>query len=313
MKKIAIANGVEITQLALGACNPELASTSEIMGKYLDAGGNVMDTGRAYFDGDYDIFLGKWIREHKVRDKVITSMKGCLPLSYSAMHLTRLSKQDIKGDLETSLQASGLDYTDIYLLHRDDPKVPVEEIMPAMDELVKEGKTRVIGVSNWTGARIAKANKFAKENGLEPFAVCQMHFSLAQTTPAATGDITHVPMSDIEYKWHLDNDFPIMAFASQGKGFFGRYEKGLAAETKPTVMDYYGYFPENYRRAERACELAKKHNTNASAIALAYLIQNKLRVSALMGFTSLEQYALAMDALNVELSAAELEYLENGN
>lgn len=310
MEKIKIANGVEITKLALGACNTDDDTRKIIMAKYLEKGGNVMDSARAYFDGEYDAFLGKWIRENKVRDKVITCFKGAMPLSYDAMHISRLSKEDIKGDLETSLKVSGLDYTDMYLLHRDDPKLPVEDIMLAMNELIKEGKTRVIGVSNWTGARIAKANAFAKENGLEPFSVCQMHFSLAETTAAATGDMTHVPMSDVEYKWHLDNDFPIMAFASQGKGFFGKFESGITP--KKGVMDYYGYFPENWRRAERAVELAKKYKTNASAISLAYLMQNKLRVSALMGFTTVEQFELSTDVLNFELKKDELEYLENG-
>ncbi|MBR6239729.1 MAG: aldo/keto reductase [Clostridia bacterium] len=310
MKKIVIGNGVEITDLALGACNPALDSTPKIMSRYLDMGGNIMDTARAYFDGEYDTFLGKWIRDNDARDRVNVCMKGCMPLSDDAMYISRLSKSDIKGDLEKSLMKAGIDHTDIYLLHRDDPKIPVSEIMPALDELVKEGKTRVIGVSNWTGARIEAANRFARENGLEPFRVCQMHFSLAQTTPAATGDITHVPMSDVEYRWHLDNDFPIMAFASQGKGFFGRYEKGT--ELKPFVYNYYGYFPENWRRAERACELAKKYATNASAVALAYLLQNKLRVSALMGFTSMEQFDLSMQAAELRLSEEDLFYLENG-
>ncbi len=310
MKKIAIANGVEISALALGACRASHEDTKVIMKKYMEAGGNVFDSARAYFDGEYDTFLGECLREFGVRDKVNVCMKGCMPASDDAMHISRLTKQDIKGDLEKSLMKAKLDYTDMYLLHRDDVKIPVSEIMPALDELVKEGKTRVVGVSNWTGARIEQANRFAKENGLEPLSLCQMHYSLAETTAAATGDITHVPMSDVEYRWHTDNDFPIMAFASQGKGFFGKFEQGL--EQNPFVYKYYGYFPENWKRAERAVELAKKYNTNASAIVLAYVTQGKIRASALMGFSSVEQYEKSIDVLRINLTPEEISYLEKG-
>ena len=310
MKTIKINDQVALTEIAMGALHPKNEDSPKIMDRYFEAGGRVFDSARHYFAGEYDAFLGNWIKERRLRDLVTYCAKGCHPADASKMYLSRLSKEEIKGDLELSLKTAGIEQADLYLLHRDNPRLPVEDIILAMNELVKEGKTKVIGVSNWTAMRIAKANAFAKENGLTPFSVCQLHYSLAQTTPAATVDVTHVPMNNIEYDWFLSNDFPVMAFSSQAKGFFSQMESGVPL--KETVKKHYSYFPENLRRAERAAVLAKKHGVTGSAIALAYLLANPLRASALVGFSSMAQFEQSIKALSVNLSSEEVRYLETG-
>jgi len=310
MERISITKDVSLSEITLGACNPDLESTNTVMEKYLQHGGSSFDTGRAYFDGAYDVFLGQWIRSRNLRNQVQICMKGCLPANPDKMYISRLGKADIKGDLEASLIGAGLDYTDIYLLHRDDVTLPVEEMVIAMNELLQEGKTRTIGVSNWTGARIAQANAFAKENNLTPFAVSQVHFGLGDTTSAATGDITHVPMNDVEYNWYLSNDFPVMAFSSQAKGFFGRMETNT--ELNKQQKAYYSFFPRNYERGKRAIELGRKYKVSASAIALAYVLAQTLKTSAMVGFTSVAQFDESIKALEVQLSKEEINYLESG-
>ena len=310
MKKLHITDDIAITEISMGALKAKGENAHRIMDMYLELGGNTFDTARSYFGGEYDKFLGDWINSRGIRNSVILNMKGCYPLDSSKMYESRLSPADIKSDLEKSLQVAGLDYADMYLLHRDDPKLPVDDIVTAASKLIDEGKTRAIGVSNWSCGRIVKANEFAEQNGLHKFCVSQLHFSLATTTPAVTGDITHVPMSDVEYGWYFETGFPVMAFSSQGKGFFGQIESDV--ELKSSAKEYYSYIPENMRRAARAIELGAEYGVSASAIALAYLRANPVRNSALVGFSSVEQFEQSMAALKVDLTPDDILYLEIG-
>lgn len=311
LKKIQVTDEVALCDITMGVNALREGIEDTVFDYYRDRGGFSFDTARMYFDGECDRKLGRYLAARGIRHEITLCAKGCYPADSSKMYLSRLSPKEIRYDLEESLRLLGTDYADLYLLHRDDVKIPVEQIMPTLDALVREGKTRVIGVSNWTVGRIAKANKFAKENGLAPLSICQLHFSLARTTAMMTGDITHVPMSDVEYDWFLENDFPIMAFSSQAKGFFAAYEKGEKME-KLSLRNYYLPLEDNLRRAERACELGRKYGVSASAIAVAYLRAKPLRVSALCSYSKLGQIEDSFGFLNIALTEDEVHYLERG-
>ena len=310
MKTIDVAGGVRLSEITMGVNAFRAGVADEIFDRYRALGGKSFDTARMYFDGECDKMLGKYVRDRGIRQDVTICMKGCYPADNAKMHISRLSPEEIRFDLEESLRAFGTDHADLYLLHRDDPHIPVEEIVPMLDTLVREGKARAVGVSNWTVGRIQMAKEFAKGNGLAPLSVSQVHFSLALTTPPLTKDITHVPMNATEETWYLENDFPVMAFASQGKGYFAQFEAG--AGFKPTVADYYTHLPENARRAARAVELSKKYGVSASAIALAYVLSHPMRTSALCAYTKIEQYEDSIRALEISLTADEIAYLESG-
>lgn len=310
MKTIDVSGGIRLSEITMGVNAFQAGIADEIFDRYRALGGISFDTARMYFDGACDQMLGKYIKDRDIRSDVTICMKGCYPADSTKMHISRLSPAEIRFDLEESLRAFGTDYADLYLLHRDDPRIPVEQIMPTLDALVKEGKALAVGVSNWTVGRIQMANEFAQANGLSHLSVSQVHFSLAVTTPPLTKDITHVPMNATEAAWYLENDFPVMAFASQGKGYFAQYETGT--DFKPTVSDYYTHLPENARRAARAVELGKQHGVSASAIALAYVLNHPMKTSALCAYTKIEQYEDSIRALKHPLSADEIIYLERG-
>lgn len=310
MKRISIANGVELSKITMGINAFRTGIADEIFDRYRALGGMSFDTARMYYGGECDRMLGEYINSRGIRHEVTVCMKGCYPLEQSKMYLARLTPEDIRGDLEQSLKTFGTDYADLYLLHRDDPARPVSEIVPVLDQLVKEGKTRVVGVSNWTAGRIQQANDFARENGLAPLSVSQLHFSLALTTPPLTGDITHVPMNETEEMWYRETKLPIMAFASQGKGFFAQYEAGGAF--KDVTCAYYASLPENHRRAARCVELGKKYGVSATVVALAYILCHPLNPSALCTYTKISQYEDSIRALELHLSPEEIDYLERG-
>ena len=311
MKRINVA-GIEMTELALGAGKrgaPENdAAAFAVMDRYVELGGNCFDTARMYGGGASDEALGRWLRARGLRDQVVLVTKGSFPSDSRKMHVSRLSPEEIEQDLDESLRAIGTDHTDLHLLHRDDPRVPVEGIMRGLDRLVKSGKARAVGCSNWTIARIIEANAFAARNGLTLLSLCQLHFSLAVTTAAATGDMTHVPMSDVEFGWYEESQFPIMGFAPQGRGYFKRV---LANEPmREGDTRYYDRIPENRRRAARLERLSREIDRSPAAICLAYARDNRLNCIPLSGFSSVAQLNEAFDALNFRLTPEQIDFLE---
>lgn len=314
MKRMNI-GPVQVSEFALGAGKRGPKEMDEacfaVMDRYMEYGGNTFDSARCYAAGQADEALGRWLKSRRIdRDSVALVLKGCHPADSKQMHISRLSPQDIAGDLEDALSAVGTDHADLYLLHRDNPRLPVDEIMITLDRLVREGKTRAVGCSNWTIGRIIEANEFAAANGLEPLAVCQIHFSLAQTTAAQTKDVTHVPMSDVEFGWYRESGFPIMGFGPQGRGYFHRRLNGIA----PTDGDkrYYDYIPENRRRAERLGRLAKEIGQSPASILLAYSRDNKLNSEPLAAFSSIAQMDDAYAALAFKLTPEQIRFLETG-
>ncbi len=313
MKKINV-GGVLMSEFALGAGKRGPKEMDEacfqVMDRYIERGGNCFDSARTYAGGQADEALGRWLKSRGLRDQVTLVMKGCFPADSKQMHISRLTPADIADDLEESLRAACTDHADLYLLHRDNPRIPVSEIMPTLDKLVKEGKTRAIGCSNWTIGRIIEANEFARANGMAQFATCQIHFSLALTTAAQTRDVTHVPMSDVEFGWYEESRFPIMGFGPQARGYFARKQQN--APMREGDIRYYDYIPENRRRAERLMKLSELTGRPLSALLLAYSRDNKLVSVPLSAFSSIEQLEEAYQALEFTLTPSEINYLEGG-
>jgi aryl-alcohol dehydrogenase-like predicted oxidoreductase len=226
---------------------------------------------------------------------------------------SRLSAEDITGDLEISLKALGTDYTDILFLHRDDIEKPVEEIMPVLHNLVKSGKVRILGASNWTAGRIAEANLFARQNGLTPFSVSQVCWSLALSTAAQTRDLTHIIMDAAEFSWYRDEQFPCMAWSPSAKGFFTKVINGvITPENAAGNFGRYGHLAENFRRAERVKALASDLNAPAGSVVLAYILCSGIPANAVIGFSSEEQFGEAMLSAEINLTAEQIKFLECG-
>ena len=159
----------------------------EFLDKYVELGGWCIDTARVYCDwlenghNSSEGVIGRWLKARNNRDKICIATKGGHP-EMGHMDESRLSREELTKDLEASLRVLGVDYVDIYFLHRDDPKIPVEEIMPVLNDFYESGKIHFIGVSNWTTQRIEEANKFAEKNGMEPIRISQINYSLAHSS-----------------------------------------------------------------------------------------------------------------------------------
>ncbi len=314
MKKIRIADGIEMTGIALGDSkrgDPETeAGAFAVMDRYIELGGNTFDSARVYNDGGADRALGKWIKSRGVeRDSVVIITKGSHP-ERASMFTSRLSKEEIERDLDESLAFMSLEHSDLHLLHRDDVKKPVEEIIPALSGLVTAGKARAVGVSNWTVGRIIEANQFALENGYEPIRCCQLHFSLAQTTAHLAGDLTYVPMNDIEFGWYRESRLPVMCFGAQARGWFAARAAG--GTPKPSPRKNYDILPENHRRLARLEKLSASLGKSISAITTAYVRDRGLNAVVLSSFSQIAQMEEAFEAETFRLTQDQIKYLETG-
>lgn len=313
MKSIKVAEGVALSEVCLGAGGlgaPENdAHCFAIMDAFVEAGGNTFDTARVYAGGECDRALGRWISSRGCRGRVVVVTKGSHP-EIGTMFVSRLSKAEIEGDLEASLAAIGTDHSDLHLLHRDDVKKPIEEIVDALDGLVKSGKTLAVGVSNWTSARVVQANLYAAAAGKSPISCVQAHYGLGVTTAHATGDLTHVPLDGSEVVWYKESQLPVMAFSAQARGWFVKRANGVQPQGSPSR--YYDYFPENYRRLERLKKLSAELGRSLAAVTTAYARDSGLNAAPLCAFSSVAQLRDSMDALNFRLSPEQVRFLEQG-
>jgi aryl-alcohol dehydrogenase-like predicted oxidoreductase len=154
---------------------PELAD--ELVGRAIDAGVNLFDTADVYADGESETLLGAALKPH--RDKVVLTTKvGNRGTTDRELNRGNLSRRHILWSIDQSLKRLGTDHVDLYVAHREDSFTPLEETLAAFDDVVRAGKARYIGFSNWTAWKAAAALEIQKANGLAPFTHGQMYYSL---------------------------------------------------------------------------------------------------------------------------------------
>ena len=180
--------GLVVSRLAFGAMtftsgNQDLATiykvgaqaANELVGRALDAGVNFFDTADAYAGGQSETLLGEALKSRR-NDVVIATKVGMR--SGTAVTQSGLSRRHILWSVDESLKRLGTDWIDVYIAHREDPFTPLEETLAAFDAVVRSGKVRYIGFSNWSAWKVAAALEIQKANSLAPFTHGQMHYSL---------------------------------------------------------------------------------------------------------------------------------------
>ncbi len=288
----------------------------KIMDIYQEAGGNCLDTARMYAswlpggEGASERTLGKWMKTRGCQNKMIISTKGGHP-QLNDMNRGRLSQKEIESDLDESLKVLGVDYIDIYWLHRDDVSRPVEDIAATMTKLIRKGKIRAAGCSNWKSDRIEELNQFAAENGMEPFAASQIQWSLASSTPEAHDDSTLVCMNEKEYEWYLKNKLPVFAFSSQAKGFFTKVVKqGIEVVSQKAYSRF--ATADNFSRLERVKRYADESGLSVSAVVLGYITENRFPAAAIIGCKNCEQLEDSLTAADVSIPPQSVDWLYKG-
>jgi aryl-alcohol dehydrogenase-like predicted oxidoreductase len=181
-------SGLRVSRLALGAMTfgtewgwgSDEASAQQIFNTYVDAGGNFVDTADLYTGGTSETWLGKFIAERNLRDRMVITTKFTYNAEPGNPNAGGNGRKNIMRAVEGSLQRLGTDYIDLYLLHTWDTITPVEEVMRTMDDLVRSGKVRYIGLSDTPAWYAARAQTLAEWRGYAPLSTLQLEYSLVE-------------------------------------------------------------------------------------------------------------------------------------
>ncbi len=284
-----------------------------LLDEVYDLGINTFDCAHLYGNGDCERVLGRWLSDRNLRKEVVLLTKCC----HMNSDRNRVTPFDISSDLNDSLARLQTDFIDIYLLHRDNPRVPVAPIVDTLNNYINAGILGVIGGSNWTHDRIEAANIYALNSGQQPFGVSSPNFSLAeQVVPPWDGCCSISGNGGVLARlWYEENQMPLFTWSSIANGFFsGRItqdnyltlaDQGLIDES--TVKSY--CTTENFERLKRVSILAMEKELSIPQVALAYVLQQPLNIFALVGARSSEEVKSNLEALQMEMSKEEMAWL----
>ena len=287
----------------------EMEKHFEKLDAAFEAGITAFDGARAY---ESEPTIGEWIQRRGNREDIVLLSKGGHPTD----ERKRITDKDIKEDMELSLKELQTDYVDIYLLHRDDEELPVGPIVEILNELKAAGKVKVFGGSNWTHKRLEEANEYAYKHNLESMLISSPHYSLAEQVknPFAPGCVTVTGANNGEARaWYANNQMPLLAYSSLGRGFFsGRVTKELF-ENDPESVDMFcrlGYcYDINFKRLERVKEIAAYTGYEIPQIALSYILNSDMNVYPVIGAFNKEEINCSVKSLDIKLTEKEMAYL----
>jgi aryl-alcohol dehydrogenase-like predicted oxidoreductase len=309
-----------VSELCLGTNQygtaQDLAKASAILATFTQAGGNFLDTARAY--GDWvptvpraasETVIGQWLRGRR-RSDVVIATKGC-EFDYRAALTFRMTPEHLESDLSGSLASLQTDYIDLYWLHRDDPSQPVAPIIDALIAHQKAGRIRYFGCSNWAPARIREAQAHAASRGHDGFVACQPMWGLAATDPQAVAQWSGGQVYGEELKALHAAGLTMIPYSSQCMGFFSKYAaKGKAGLNDLLTKLYLS--DANLRRLEVAQTLAQRHGVTLAQIVLAYLVRQPLTTIPIIGCSGIAQLEESLGATAVALTPADLAALAAG-
>ncbi len=288
-----------ISRLVLGVDNQEsIAYASILFDAFFERGGNTFDTAFIYGGGKHETILGQWIRNRGVREQVVILDKGA--------HTPFCTPEDLNRQFAISLERLQTDYVDIYMLHRDNPQVPVGEFVDVLNEHHRAGRMRAFGGSNWTIERIEAANAYAAAHGLQGFSAISNNFSLARMIePPWEGCLS---ASTPEFRaWLAQTQMPLLPWSSQARGFF---LDDTSPDFKADPQRVRCWFSDdNFERLHRARELAKRYGVLPINIALAYVLHQPFPTFPLIGPRTLYELHTSLPALDVSLTPDEVRWL----
>lgn len=291
----------------------EMEQGFDLLDAVYDAGCRAWDIAHIYGGGQCERVVGQWQDARGNRDEIVILTKGC----HHTGDRRRVTPFDIDADIHTSFARLKTDYIDIYVLHRDDPDVPVGPIVEKLNEYHEAGRIGAFGGSNWKPHRIAEANAYAEKHGLKPFTVSSPNFSLAEQFDEPWPDCFTIsgPQNAADRQWYIDQKMPLFTWSSLAQGFFSgkitqaNWEQVKEEFPEPVARCYAK--DANFERLARVEELGKEKDMSVPQLALAYVLQNPgLDVYALIGTFTGAEFSENLKALEVKLTPEEIDWLD---
>ncbi|MEO0031055.1 MAG: hypothetical protein RIS94_813 [Pseudomonadota bacterium] len=287
--------------------------SNAILDRFVELGGNFIDTARSYGDwmpdapsGASERAIGAWLKTRNRADVVVATKGGFFDMRVGD-YRNRCTPDDIALDLSQSLDHLGIDTIDLYFLHMDNPEVPVEAIIDALVGHQDAGRIRHFAASNWAADRIVAANAYAASIGKPGFVASETFWGLAAPDAAAAAAQGYQHYYEGEYEALHASGMPIIAYAAQSGGYFTKLAKG---EVPEQLAARYGN-PVNERRFAAARALAEKHGVSINEIVLAYLLCQPNQTIPIFGGSSVEQVEESVKAAALSLTADELAQLRD--
>jgi aryl-alcohol dehydrogenase-like predicted oxidoreductase len=278
-----------------------------ILDTFVDHGLNFIDTADSYSQwaeghqgGESETIIGKWFKESGKRDKIVLATKV-------GMLRTRpgLSAANIEAAVNDSLRRLQTDYIDVCFSHLDDDKTPFEETLGAYEKLIKAGKVRVIGASNFTGERLKAALKVSKESGLPAYEVLQPEYNLYDRESYET-DLEPVAQA---------HKLIVVTYFSLASGFLsGKYRSNadMAKAARSSLVEKY-LNDRGLQIVDTLIEVAKRNDTTPATAALAWIIARPSVTAPIASATSVAQLESLAAATRLQLSSEDLKLLNEAS
>jgi aryl-alcohol dehydrogenase-like predicted oxidoreductase len=275
----------------------DAAGSHRILDAFADAGGALVDTADTYSDGASEVILGDWMRDRRNRDQVIVSTKCGNHPAFEG-----LSASTVAAAVDESLRRLGTDYIDLYFAHYQDDRTPIQESAEAFDALVRAGKVRAVGLSNFTADAVRQWIETACTNGFVAPVALQPHFSLVHRRPYETGLASLAAEAGLA----------VLPYRALGGGFLsGKYrteadteDRARGAGVRPLLT------PQGLRLLDTIEAIAHEHHVRAATIALAWLMHQPTVTAPLASATSSAQLDDLLAAPAITLDDAQITLLE---
>src|SRR5580658_9054030 len=296
--------GGDLPAWALGTkgWHVDMESAREHFKIALDAGINFFDTADVYSAGLSEEITGHYLREMASRDDISVATKGHGVMGNSP-NKRGLSRKHIIEGCENSLRRLGMDYVDLYQIHRWDPSTPIEVTMDALDSLVRAGKVRYLGASSMAAWQLSKALYTAKENGWHRFSTMQNHYNLIYREE----EREMIPLC-------VDQGLAIIPWSPLARGFLTGTRRRDGGSTVRSQVDTFAkdmyYREDDFAVADAVAEVARQRSVSPAQIACAWVLQAPGVTSPIIGATKPKHIQELIAAVDLKLSAEEVAAVE---
>jgi aryl-alcohol dehydrogenase-like predicted oxidoreductase len=303
--------GMEVSEICLGCMSfgseePWMLDREEgreIIERALELGVNFFDTANAYSDGESEEILGEVLGEYD-RDEQVVATKVRFPVGEDTPNASGLSRKTIEQELSASLDRLGMETIDLYQTHRVDPNTPPETTLRALDDAVRRGQVRHVGTSSMYAYQLAQRLRASEHEDLVSYETMQNHYHLAYREE----EREMLPLCDEE-------DIGVIPWGPLGQGFLARPYDDLTGTERGDPDNFHNPTPEYERGGgkeinERLQEVAADEGVTMAQVALAWQYQHDSVTAPIVGTTSVEHLEDAVEALEIDLSASDIAYLE---
>ncbi len=309
-------SGLRVSELALGAMSfgtdwgwgTEISEARKMLDLYIDSGGNFVDTANCYTNGSSERMLGEFLGEK--RQQIVLSTKYTISTHPGDPNGGGKHRKSMVRSVETSLQRLKTDYIDLLYLHIWDGTTPVEEILRAMDDLVRAGKVLYVGMSDTPAWQISRMQAIADLRGLSPLVALQIEYNLIERTTER--DL--IPMAN-------EMGLGVVPFSPLAAGLLsGKYSReecldksgstGFQGSRKNGLQTLGKFTERNMEIVDEVTKVASEVQKSPAQVALAWLLSKSTVTSVLLGASKLEQLENNLDSLNTHLSPDQIKRLD---